>query len=102
MWDIEFFTNITYLDFKCGVDIFKDVFNLVIFKLNVKFGEIQCLLARAMFIFMFLICSMSGKQMWKGRAFMAIWKKSEWDRGGCIVRVVQCKLNTQFWSCKCP
>jgi hypothetical protein len=50
-----------------------------------------------MFIFMFLICSMSGKQMWKGRAFMAIWKKIEWDRGGCIARVVQCKLNTKFW-----
>jgi hypothetical protein len=63
MWDIEFLTNIIYFDFECGVDIFLDVFNLVIFKLNVKFGEIQCFLTKTMFIFMFLICSMSGKQM---------------------------------------
>jgi hypothetical protein len=45
---------------------------------------------------------MSGKQMWKNKAFMAIWKKNEWDRGGCIARIVKCKLNTKFWSCKCP
>jgi hypothetical protein len=63
MWDIEFLTSTTYLDFECGVDISKDVFNLVIFNLNVNFGKIQCLLVRAMFIFMFLICSKSVKQM---------------------------------------
>jgi hypothetical protein len=60
------------------------------------FGEIQCLLTRAMFIFMSLICSMIGKQMSEGRAFMAIWKKNEWDTCGCIARVVQCKLSTKF------
>jgi hypothetical protein len=57
------------LKFKpCGIlNFFKVlltlILNVVIFNLNVNFGEIQCLLARAMFIFMFLICSMSGKQM---------------------------------------
>jgi hypothetical protein len=39
MWDIDFLTNITYLDFEYGVD-FKDVFNLNIFNLNVNFGKI--------------------------------------------------------------
>jgi hypothetical protein len=41
-----------------------------------------------MFIFVFLIYSMSGKRMREGRTFMAIWKKNEWDIGGCITRVV--------------
>ncbi len=49
-----------------------------------------------MCFFMSLICSMIGKQMSEGRAFMAIWKKNEWDTCGCIARVVQCKLSTKF------
>jgi hypothetical protein len=92
MWDIEFLTNITYWG-----KYFLICIQSCNFKQNVKFGEIQCFLTKAMFIFMFLICSVSGKQMWEGRAFMIIWKKIEWDRGGCIARVVQCKLNTKFW-----
>jgi len=55
-----------------------------------------------MFIFMLLICSMSGKWMSEGRAFMAIWKMNECDKGGYIARVVQCKWSTKFWSFKCP